>query len=99
MGRAFRSASNSAMRALRAASEKKVSWRRRARIQRSTTCTATSTLALRLQEDSAPAGCPGADRRAGAQREVSATWDSPIVQLWWQNLDRHQNYIAATHSL
>ena len=40
------SVSSSAIRAFSAASVKKVSWRSRARIQRSATCTATSTFAL-----------------------------------------------------
>jgi hypothetical protein len=46
MGRAFRSLSNSAMRVLSAAREKKVSWRSRARIHRSAIRTPASIVAL-----------------------------------------------------
>jgi hypothetical protein len=46
IGRALSAASSSAIAAFNSASEKKRRWRRRARIQRSTISTATSTLAL-----------------------------------------------------
>src|SRR6266545_7303999 len=47
-GRWLRAVSSCRIARFKSKSEKKVCWRKRARIQRSTTCTATSTLALSL---------------------------------------------------